>query len=111
MMPRKDSHRRKLEDDYKPRRFKTIAKMAKAENATVEDLIMVDDPSVYSQHDRCNGSLIHILAYDDPLEQRDDDELNKLRILLEYMLKYGKNYYNKVFARCIKYSGVTASIR
>merc|ERR1712232_1325151 len=61
MLPRRDWCRRKFEDDYKPRRFKTIEKMAKSVNAEVEDVIMIDDdPGVCSKGDRCNGSLVHI---------------------------------------------------
>eukprot|EP00485_Elphidium_margaritaceum_P009213 CAMPEP_0202690280 /NCGR_PEP_ID=MMETSP1385-20130828/5304_1 /ASSEMBLY_ACC=CAM_ASM_000861 /TAXON_ID=933848 /ORGANISM="Elphidium margaritaceum" /LENGTH=857 /DNA_ID=CAMNT_0049345517 /DNA_START=231 /DNA_END=2804 /DNA_ORIENTATION=+ len=107
MLPRRDWCRRKFEDDYKPRRFKTLEKMAKSVNETVDDLIMIDDdPGVYSKGDRCNGSLVHIKPFDDPYEQRDDTELSKLITLLSAVLKYGKNYYNKLFANAIRYTGL-----
>jgi len=107
MLPRRDWCRRKFEDDYKPRRFKTIEKMAVSVNERVEDVIMIDDdPGVYSKGDRCNGSLVHIKPFDDPYEQRDDTELPKLIKLLSHVLKYGKNYYNKVFANSIRYTGL-----
>lgn len=107
MLPRRDWCRRKFEDDYKPRRFKTIEKMAVSVNERVEDVIMIDDdPGVYSKGDRCNGSLVHIKPFDDPYEQRDDTELPKLIKLLSSVLKYGKNYYNKIFANAIRYTGL-----
>ena len=107
MLPRRDWCRRKFEDDYKPRRFKTIEKMAISVNERVEDVMMIDDdPGVYSKGDRCNGSLIHIKPFDDPYEQRNDKELPKLIKLLSSVLKYGKNYYNKIFANAIRYTGL-----
>eukprot|EP00484_Ammonia_sp_Unknown_P021392 CAMPEP_0197043736 /NCGR_PEP_ID=MMETSP1384-20130603/19937_1 /TAXON_ID=29189 /ORGANISM="Ammonia sp." /LENGTH=846 /DNA_ID=CAMNT_0042475083 /DNA_START=551 /DNA_END=3091 /DNA_ORIENTATION=+ len=107
MLPRRDWMRRKFDDDYKPRRFKTIKKMAQSVGMPVEDLIMIDDdPGVYSKGDRCNGSLVHIKPFDDPYEQRDDTELTKLIKLLSAIMKYGKNYYNKLFANAIRYTGL-----
>ena len=91
MLPRRDWSRRKFEDDYKPRRFKTIAKMARAVNESVENTIMIDDdPGVYCKSDRINGSLLHILPFDDPFLQREDQELDKLIKFLSALLKYGK---------------------
>jgi len=107
MLPRKDWNRRKFDDDYKPRRFKTIEKMAKAASMSVNDVLMIDDdPGVYNRGDRCNGNLIHIKPFDDPYEQRNDTELKKLMNLLAMILKYGKNYYNKIFCNCIRYTGL-----
>eukprot|EP01083_Nonionella_stella_P272118 922545_1 len=69
MLPRRDWCRRKFEDDYKPRRFKTISKMAHSANANINDIIMIDDdPGVYCMNDRCNGSLLHIKPFDDPYQ-------------------------------------------
>ncbi|ETO20951.1 hypothetical protein RFI_16253, partial [Reticulomyxa filosa] len=107
MMPRQDWHRRQFENDYKTRRFKTIARMAERCDCTVEDLLMIDDdPAVYGHVDRCQGSLIHIKPFEDPTIQSDDKELLKLKICLHNILQYGKNYYNHLLCSSIIYTGL-----
>jgi len=110
MLPRRDWSRRKFEDDYKPRRFKTINKMAQKVNARVEDVLMIDDdPGVYCKADRIGGSLLHILPFDDPFLQRQDRELDKLIQFLTAILKYGKSWYIKTLVTSSLYTRITGN--
>ena len=114
MLPRKDWSRRKFEDDYKMRRFKTLRKMAESVTPKigVEDLLMIDDdPGVYCKADRVNGSLLHILPFDDPFLQRGDCELDKLIKFLSAVLKYGKKWYIKLLLGCAHYTGIDGKLK
>jgi hypothetical protein len=110
MLPRRDWHRRCFEDDYKSRRFKTIARMADELHVAAEDVLMIDDdPGVYCKADRTFGSLVHIKPFDDPVEQRNDRELYKLMNFLEALFKYGRYWYIHVLGSCISYTGLVRS--
>merc|ERR1719206_13658 len=107
MLPRKDWTRRKFQDDYKPRRYKTIEKMSSRVHERVEDTIMIDDdPGVYNAADRSHGSLLHIVPFDDPYEQREDCELKKLQHYMQMMLKHGKSYHLNILKNAIGYTGL-----
>ncbi len=55
--------------------------------------------------ERCNASS-QTAEVDDPYEQRDDDELKKPTKVLSAIMKYGNNYYIKLFSNSIRYTGL-----
>lgn len=69
-----------------------------------------DDPGVYNAADRTHDSLLHMLSFDDPDEQRKDTELQKLAHCLDMLLKHDRDYHARLLERALPYTGLVPGL-